>query len=427
IYFLIQLQYRKENLMAKISEVRHILRSVPNVKVSRKREGLFYLSSNGLELTVAEAVVDQYLSNLKNARKPHETAIIFPGYYEQAIEFQTHTNITYRIMRDGGIKMENKEKTRMITVASISNLFSLALLDSDDLSQDINRFINMSRNLIVAQQIRRGYDGEQTNSISSLLGRIITIRIEIKHIDPISTNEKRLHELCEAALFHIAYGWGVGISLSTSWEKAYYRFGLRRQESVQFPLRTYNSELLSYYHLAFGSDSLILAYIALYKNLEYFFTSASEKLLHSKISEVLVEPDFHHKKPKKLRELVKTIRSHDSRMDEKRMLTTVLLDFFQREILENWIIKYDSENDHYYTTEHQVFAETVRIDLSNNQNFFSSIANRIYHIRNALVHYKEGEVSRFVPFSGQEEVLFKEIPLLLFIAEQLIIKTGEDI
>ena len=154
--------------------------------------------------------------------------------------------------------------------------------------------------------------------VGSLLVRVQTVRVETEVDDPISTNNKRLHALCDAALFHVAYGWGLGISLSISWERAYYRLGLRRKESVQFPLRTYNSGLLSYYHLAFGSDSLILAYLALYKILEYFFTSASEGLLHSKMSEKLVEPDFLHTKPKKLRELVKTIRAHDSRMDEKR-------------------------------------------------------------------------------------------------------------
>ena len=48
-------------------------------------------------------------------------------------------------------------------------------------------------------------------------------------------------------------------------------------------------------------------------------------------------------------------------------------------------------------------------------------------IRNALVHNKEGEVGRFVPYTGQEEVLNKEVQILLFIAEQMIIKTGKDI
>jgi hypothetical protein len=32
-----------------------------------------------------------------------------------------------------------------------------------------------------------------------------------------------------------------------------------------------------------------------------------------------------------------------------------------------------------------------------------------------------------VPFSGQEKALYREAPLILFLAEQLIIKTGKDL
>jgi hypothetical protein len=36
-------------------------------------------------------------------------------------------------------------------------------------------------------------------------------------------------------------------------------------------------------------------------------------------------------------------------------------------------------------------------------------------------------VSRFIPFSGQEAILYRELPLLLYLAEQIIIKTGKDL
>jgi hypothetical protein len=409
--------------MAKIAEVRHLLRHVPRATVSRKKDGCYPVSIHGVTLSLAETVVDQYLSLRNTMKRPYETAIAVPGYYEQAIEFQGRVPIASRMMREDELRMENKDKTRTVSVSPVSDLFTLVLLDTETISRDFHRFLSMSRSRL--RWLGKRGNGEG-GSISALLARIQTVKVSTAVDDALAKSEKRLQALCEAALFHIAYGWGFGISLSTSWEHAYYRFGLRRAESVQFPLRTYKSELLGYYHLAFGSDSLILAYLALYKILEYFFTSASEGLLHSKMAEKLVEPDFSHTKPKKLRELVKTIRAHDSRMDEKRMLTTVLSDFFDPAELRQWITDHDAQHDDYYTTERQVFAEAVRIDTSNDQIFATS-AHRIYHIRNALVHHKEGEVARFIPFSGQEEILFREIPLLLYIAEQIIVKTGKDI
>lgn len=407
--------------MARISDIRHLLRSLPNATVARKKNGVFPFKVRGLQFQVSESVIDHYLSVRDKLGRPHETAISMPGYYEQALEFQGRVPIGVRMSRGEAIELENKEKSRKITVSAISHLFALVLLDCEELSREMHRFVSLSH---IRWRQERGEDFP--NSVGALLSRIRTVKIETQPDDPIATSPKRLHALCEAALFHLAYGWGTGISLSTSWERTYYRFGLRRKESLQFPLRTYNSELLAYYHLAFGSDSLILAYLALYKILEYFFTSAAERLLHTKITDKLVEPDFLHTKAKKLRELVKTIRAHDSRMDEKRMLTTVLVDYFDPEEVRSWITSHESETEEYFTKEHQVFAEPLCIETSNDQ-IFATVAQRIYHIRNALVHYKEGEVSRFIPFSGQEQVLFREIPLLLFLAEQLILKTGKDI
>ena len=141
---------------------------------------------------------------------------------------------------------------------------------------------------------------------------------------------------------------------------------------------------------------------------------------------ITVEPDFAHTKPKKLKELAKLIRIHDNKLDERRLLRTVIEHYFDSDELRDWIQVFDAENDGYLTTERDVFAERLKLDISRDQ-LFASVANRIYHIRNALVHHKEGEVSRFIPFSGQEAILYREIPLLIFLAEQIIIKTGKDI
>jgi hypothetical protein len=68
----------------------------------------------------------------------------------------------------------------------------------------------------------------------------------------------------------------------------------------------------------------------------------------------------------------------------------------------------------------------MKVDTSDN-SIIQNVSSRIYAIRNALVHNKEGEISRFIPYTGQEEALSKEVQLLLFIAENLIIKTGTDL
>jgi hypothetical protein len=53
----------------------------------------------------------------------------------------------------------------------------------------------------------------------------------------------------------------------------------------------------------------------------------------------------------------------------------------------------------------------------------SAIAKGIYKVRNALVHAKEGELPKYAPFAHDDE-LTREIPLMRFIAEQIVIEHG---
>ena len=137
-------------------------------------------------------------------------------------------------------------------------------------------------------------------------------------------------------------------------------------------------------------------------------------------------PDFNHTKPKKLRELVKIIRQFDSKLDEVNALKLVLDRYFDKAGLRSWFTEYEKENGQYFTVSTLIFGLNQRVDMSDS-SIIPNLASRIYLIRNALVHNKESKISRFIPYSGQEEILAKEIQILLFLAEQLIIKTGKDI
>ena len=113
-------------------------------------------------------------------------------------------------------------------------------------------------------------------------------------------------------------------------------------------------------------------------------------------------------------------------MDERRMLQTVFEQHIGKEALRQWIEEFDKENSDYFKTDRDLFGEPNKVNTSESQ-IFPTVGARIYHIRNALVHNKEGEVSRFIPFSGQEKILVNEAPLLRRISEELILKTGKDI
>lgn len=403
--------------MAKVSEAREVLRGL-SPKVGRKTKGIFPVEFKGINFNLKDSELDDYLDTRNEIVRPEETAFFTPGHYEHVIEVQGRGPGLYRLFRDNEeIVIKHSTHDFVIELSGISTNYALAVCDAEKINRELQRYI----------LIRRPRFRDQRDiDIRDILSRVITIKVRAPEGHGFYKNIKQLKSIAEAGIYHIAYGNGIGITLSSSWDRSSYWLETRRREEVQFPLRTYHSELVAYYQLAVGSESLILSYLALYKILEYFFTSASEDVLHKKVKEKLVTPDFSHAKVTKLRELVKTVRAFDQRMDERKMLLTVLESYLDKTNLSDWIQNYDKKNNNHYTASRDIFGEDHKVDLSDNQ-LYPTVSRRIYHIRNALVHNKEGEVSRFIPFSGQEKILFNETPLLLYIAEELILKTGKDI
>lgn len=405
--------------MAKITEVRNILKNI-NAKVGRKKNGIFPIVYQNSRFALNESDVDNYIKLKSKALKQTETSIHFKDYLEHVVEFQPNRFILVRSrFRNKPLIVKNKDNSEILELSSISPLFALFLLDKTELPPMLKRYF--SDNFI-----RNFFGGKQTPNFIDILSRIMTIKLTVSKSSANKDNIKYMLNIINSGLFNIAYTNGIGITLSSSWGGTIFRLGKRRSKLTQYPMRLYNTELSAYYHLAMGSDSMILAYLALYNILEFFFTSSSEKALHAKVKEKLILPDFSHAKSKKLRELITVIRKYDQKTNEYKMLENVLKEYFPRDELVAWIENYEKENGNYLTIENNLFSEKFQIDF-NESKLFSSIAARIYHIRNALVHSKEGKVSRYIPFSGQEHILSKEIPLLMYISEMLIIKSGKEI
>lgn len=405
----------RQTIVSTTEDLKNALRALSIEEIIEDDDGNFAGSFRGSRFLLPKTEVEQYFAVRSLLRRGTETQVSAPGYYEHVIQFE---GVRPRRMREDPVVLENQAKTTTIEVGRPSTTFCLMLTDVDTLSREFRRVaLPVGLNRVINPSSSRGLGD---------FFRFSTIQLRTDPQSALGRAPTKMHELAEAAAFHVGYGRGISISFTKSWERTYYWLGRKAAEAVQFPLRTYNSELVSYYSLALSSDSLVLGYLALYKILEYFYTSASETALHGKLRDVLVAPDFLHTKPKKLRELAKAVRQFDNKVDELATLRLVLSSYFSVQELRDWLTSYESENGQHFTCEVDLFSNKMRVDTAND-SIVPNIASRIYTIRNALVHNKEGEVSRFIPFSGQEEMLQKEVPLLLFLAEQLIIKTGKDV
>ena len=407
--------------MATKADLTNLLSSTP-ITVSSKAAGRFVVRFFDANWKIPTRAVDRYLHVKPAIQVEPDTVVYWPGHYERFVEMRGMAPISRLFARggEGPIKLSNQDKSVSIELSTPSLEYILAILGKVSFSQIRRRLPG------IAFRAETSRENGAIPEFASAFQRMFTIKVAADEGSNAYEDKNLLAEMAEAAVFHFSYGTGAALILPTGWERAYYRLAQRRREAVQFPRRIYNFDLVSYYELALASDSLVLGFLALYKILEHFFSSASERVLHDAMVERLVAPDFSHTKATQLRQLTAAIRRHDQKMDERKMLTTVIEHYFKPDDISDWVAKYERDLGKYYTVPQTVFAELFTLDL-NPDGYASSLAKRIYHIRNVVVHNKEGESSRFIPFSGQENVLFQELPIVLFMAEQLIIKSGKDI
>ena len=82
----------------------------------------------------------------------------------------------------------------------------------------------------------------------------------------------------------------------------------------------------------------------------------------------------------------------------------------------------NSEKIQYYKQNKVEFSGGIEFDLddADHEKILKSLTKRIYATRNSLVHSKDGDKSRYTPFRD-DRVLVKEVPLMRFISEMVIL------
>lgn len=94
--------------------------------------------------------------------------------------------------------------------------------------------------------------------------------------------------------------------------------------------------------------------------------------------------------------------------------------------LKEKINEYDDKLISFYKERQVSFSKgnPVNLDSNDEKQIYSNLASRIYQTRNALVHSKDTDKSKYLPFK-HDKILMKEVPLMRFIAEDIIIQTSQ--
>ncbi len=236
--------------------------------------------------------------------------------------------------------------------------------------------------------------------------------------------------LAESCLFELAYLKRFSFKLLEEWPdkkketKKDPRSFIIREESnfLPIPKTRFNNDIIKFYQLGNSNDAPILQFLAYYQILEYFFLKVSDEALHKKLFQRLNDPKFSFNE-QNLDHLVKDVLEYDSKNDETDMLKKVLTKYVKPIELIEFLKGYEDYLDEkYYSKQRNRFGQNLQVNFEET-HVISNVATIVKVVRNALVHSSDRfeRNERVIPFTKSTDIVIKEIPLIKFLAEKVII------
>lgn len=240
--------------------------------------------------------------------------------------------------------------------------------------------------------------------------------------------------LANSFLFHAAYNIDAAARIGLEpWFRPQTIQRNRRTQADAFeaPRQTYDTDLVHHYLMGVAAEIPLLEYLAYYHIAEHFFDKVFNEDLVNQVRSSIADPSFSARRTKDIQSVIRIVAKvqrqvkNEGGVNEQRSLQLVLDRFVDVPRLAADLVAYDATLVDYYNNEAS-FAGANKVNIHGTDEDFTrgAIAKRIYKVRNALVHAKEGELPKYAPFAHDEE-LAREIPLMRFTAEQIVIAHGK--
>lgn len=270
-----------------------------------------------------------------------------------------------------------------------------------------------------------------TNGDLSLLEVLYTpLTIRVHNINALDHAQaiKKSQSIIEGCLFNLTYLKNISLTLDEKWPRRLgnqrpFQFGEREINGVYpLPKGNLNTDILRFYQRGMGTDDPVNQFLSFYQVLEYFFVSISDEELYRRMSAIINNPAFSAK-PKQLDKLIQETANHKRESDETEMLRMVLKHFIDEVELTEFIDQYEIYlGDKWFTKKRTIFGEEtdIRTQLG---HVISNVSKRVKMIRNTLVHSSDryNRKDGYIPNSHSEGIVKKEVPLVKYLAERVII------
>lgn len=260
--------------------------------------------------------------------------------------------------------------------------------------------------------------------------------IKIKSQNPIK--KIRFEQFMYSYLFHISYNLNHYVYPLRYFDELFFplRVGRHRRlsrEELESPKRTYINDLILHYQKGVSSESLDHQYLSFYHIFEHFFEKIYNEDLIDKMREELTLPGFSYKRKTDIEKLIKIIqrrlkyKNEEFQINELEALELVLRKYIiDLENLKEELGNINPDLIEFFKSNEVPFSKGNKVNFEVESEVFKNLSKRIYYTRNSIVHSKETEKGKYVPFRDDKDLL-NEIYLMRILAEQVIIGTSKEI
>lgn len=417
-----------------LEEFDQILFRFFRIQLERQNQLNQYYRVHNFELRLKKKKFRDTWKNLQEFESKEGYELISDKNYEVSV---TQAN-RFLPIRYGEIEKYDVANEIKYSLGRPSNEYLLLFIKNlSDLAEINYRiFYGQSRNRL------RGvltHEKDKSRDLFYLLKKIIPNLRTLK----ISTESEKsildFESLSSSFLFTLGYNTDASFLPSNVTEqfKRAVRLGrLRRAEieEVEVPKRKYLQDLVLYYQKGISSDSADLQYLSFYHILEHFFEKIYDEEMMASIKNKLTSPSFSYKRNQDLKSLVKIIqdklryKNEEFQISEPEALKLVLDKFISdfSEVKEE-INGYDTDLLNYYKSHEISFSKGNKVNFDGDrESILNNLRARIYKTRNSIVHSKETEKLKYLPYKHDQE-LGKEIILMRIISEHVIIGSSKSI
>lgn len=261
----------------------------------------------------------------------------------------------------------------------------------------------------------------------------LTVRVFNIGASDIPQAVKKTQSVIEGCLFNLSYLKGVVYTVDEQWPRRQpsqrpFQFEEREvNRELPLPKGRLNTDIIRFYQRGMGTDDPANQFLSFYQVLEYFFVSISDEELYRKLSAIVNDPIFSAK-PKQLDRIIQETTNHKRESDETEMLRLVLGRYADEAELIRFIEAYEEHlGEKWYSKKRRLFGEENEVRAVPG-HVIGNVAKRVKMIRNALVHSSDryNRKETFIPTPNSEAIVKKEVPLVKYLAERIIVANSYE-